>query len=292
MDDKRPSQELMFPVLASRFESELLVPLVDMSMAKVAASSIRPFIELPETSADVAESNEPVELEYDEPKHEDQSLDAIEESPQEPEITEAALLAACDKAYENGFQAGQEALRSEQEAQVEEQKKEHEQGFAQGVEEGRAQALKNHEVELQQQHALLKQVVSQLQIYGETQDHELTDAVVQLVSSITKEMVQAELMLQPEAIQRVVNGAIALLPRTSKQLRIHVNPDDTDKLQDLNLGQEISVEVIADDAQEKGGCRVFCDQSEVDASVGLRMEGYINSVSQFLKADRFPLGRQ
>ncbi len=264
--------EALLPTLSRNATTEPTMPFVELTRTTMAATTAWPF------------STEPEQIVENPPPDE----------PEPPVFTQDDLDAARAAGFDAGLQAAEETCRQATAAHEEALEKQREQGFASGYEQGfskgteagHSEGLREQRVQFQDRQRLLVSLVEQLENHVSSVDEQLTESVIQLVSSLTRELVQAELCLQPDTVRRVIRHAAGLLPRYSSHLRIFVHPEELPGLEGLEVGQDLPFELIADASQERGGCRLLCDQVEIDAGLAERLNRYLDVVRQELREGR------
>ncbi len=266
--------EALFPTLSRKASTEPATPFVELTRTAMAAPTAWPFSTEPEQ---VVENPPPDEAEP-------------------PVFTQDDLDEARAAGYAEGVQATEDAHLRAAAAHEEALEKQREQGFASGYEQGfsrgseagHAEGLREQRARFQDRQQLLASLAEQLEAHVSDVDEQLTEAVIQLVSSMTRELVQAELHLQPDTVRRVIRQAVDLLPRYSTHLRIFVHPEELPGLEGLEVSQDLPFELIADASQERGGCRLLCDQVEIDVGLAERLNRYLDVVRQELRESRGP----
>jgi len=99
----------------------------------------------------------------------------------------------------------------------------------------------------------------------------LEQGLVDLVSQMTRQVIQRELTTDSSQIRHVLREALKLLPMGAENIRIHVHPQDFELVKALRERHEETWRILEDDALQPGGCRVETEQSRIDASVETRM---------------------
>lgn len=143
----------------------------------------------------------------------------------------------------------------------------YEEGFAQGHHDGVTAAR----LELE---PLLNSLAQPLADLDETVMQEL----VTLVTVVARQLVRRELATQPGEIVAVVREAMAALPVASRNVRVHLHPEDAKLVRDaLSLTDEPECEyrIVEDPMQARGGCRVLTENSQIDASTERRLAAVI-----------------
>jgi flagellar assembly protein FliH len=148
-------------------------------------------------------------------------------------------------------------------------------GFATGEKDGfRAGQLKakqEADAALAGKLAQLEQLMGHLMAPIAEQDQELEKALVNLVSQMTRQVIQRELASDSSQIRHVLREALKLLPMGASNVRIHIHPQDFELVKALRERHEESWRILEDDSLQPGGCRVESEHSRIDASVETRM---------------------
>ncbi len=110
---------------------------------------------------------------------------------------------------------------------------------------------------------------------------EMDETVMQelalLVQSVARQLVRREIKTEPGEIVAVVREAMAALPLSARNIRLHLHPEDAQLVRaalSLNEGDQ-HWRVVDDPAQTRGGCRVLTDTSQIDASLETRLSAVI-----------------
>ncbi len=144
-----------------------------------------------------------------------------------------------------------------------------EEGYAAGFAEGQAQAAREN-AELQ---ARIRGVLTQLTNAFADFDEEAERELVHLSVVIAQQLVRRELHTDPGELVPVVREAIGLLPAASRDIRVHVHPDDAPHVQDTLRGgdTEPAIRLVEDPLIARGGCKVETDASRIDATLETRL---------------------
>lgn len=162
--------------------------------------------------------------------------------------------------YEEGYQQGLEAGQRE--------------GLALGEQQNQARIDEAIKTQLQTLNALMTHLTHALN----EQDYQLEQALLQLVKTVSREVVGRDLSLDSSHIMQVIKQALGALPATREHVRIFVSQQDVDLvMQAAEEGGE-NWRVIASNAIEPGGCRVETDHSLVDFTVAERFQQAISHV--------------
>ncbi|MES9886587.1 MAG: FliH/SctL family protein, partial [Candidatus Sedimenticola sp. 6PFRAG1] len=81
----------------------------------------------------------------------------------------------------------------------------------------------------------------------------------------------------PGQIVGVVRDAVAILPVSSRDVRLVVNPDDAQMVREVYevSEQELGWKIVEDPLIARGGCRVMTATSQVDATLESRLNALV-----------------
>ncbi|MCH8496919.1 MAG: flagellar assembly protein FliH [Marinobacter sp.] len=207
----------------------------------------------------------------------------IPQMPEEAEVkplTAAELEAIRDAAVQEGREEGYQAGFAQ--GQEEGQKQGYEVGYQAGEEQGRRQGEQlaaeqtrsQVDASLERLEALMAELVDPIHRH----DDELETALVNLTTTLARAVVYRELRMDSSQIQGVVRQALALLPATQDNVRIHVNPADVPMVQDVASRLEAETVVLEDPDILAGGCKVETRHSLVDFTVEKRFQKAVQSM--------------
>lgn len=153
------------------------------------------------------------------------------------------------------------------------QKKAFEEGYSQGFQKG----IKDGEAAIQTQLQKINNIASFMQKPLAELDEAVIEQLSQLSISIAKKLIRREIKTDPGQIVAVVRETVSALPAGMQNIRVFMNPEDATVLREsMNLVEgEQPWMIVEDPLLSKGGCKVFTDFSEVDASVEARLSGII-----------------
>lgn len=162
------------------------------------------------------------------------------------------------QAHDEGFAEGREAG--------------HQEGHDKGYKAGEKEAKKFQQEQKKRLQTLEQLIDAQAQPL-EQLDDEVQDQMVRLVLTLSRQVVRRELQTQPGEILPVIREAVALLPMSARDVRVHVHPDDHRFLNEL-LGEDESGRawrLVDDPSLTRGGCVVQAERSRVDATLERRL---------------------
>ncbi len=148
-----------------------------------------------------------------------------------------------------------------------------EEGHAAGRAEGLAEAKKEARERMARLDALYDAAARPLQELDEQTEQELA----RLATIVASRVIVRELQLSPGLIAQAVRQAAAALPSATRELRVHVHPDDLVLLQDLGAAERYW-QLIADPKLARGDCQFESERSRLDARVETRLAAMIDAV--------------
>ena len=157
-------------------------------------------------------------------------------------------------------------------------------GWNEGFAAGRNEALLAAEAELQPQRAALQRDATTLRQLLDVIarplsefDHDAEQQLLQLALAVGKQLARRELGADPAQIIAILREAIAALPMNARDIVVKMHPADAavvrERLQQP-LGaapQQSAWELRDDPAQERGGCVVSSEFSQIDAGLDARV---------------------
>ena len=189
-------------------------------------------------------------------------------------LTAADLSAIREAAREEGFREGREA--GYQEGLAQGRASGHEEGLQAGLAEGRELGEKQgHDearADIDSKLERLEQVMADLLLPIQRHEDELETALVNLTTVLARTVVFRELTIDSSQIHKVVRRALAALPSTADNIRIHINPEDCELVREAAARLDTQVSIIEDDDILAGGCKVETRQSLVDFTVEKRFQ--------------------
>jgi flagellar assembly protein FliH len=151
-------------------------------------------------------------------------------------------------------------------------------GLERGIAEGRAQALAELEQMAKPVDAMLR---SLKKLKTEFQNAQRTE-VVDLVGKIARQVIRAELALQPVQMLNLVDEALAAMPPTRDEVEVMLNPEELKRIQELDPKRAKKWNLMADPSLEAGECRVRAGDHEVDAGCQNRLAACMEQVREGL----------
>jgi flagellar assembly protein FliH len=187
---------------------------------------------------------------------------------------DSALAAGYRQGQQDGYDAGYEAARAEGFARGQEE------GVERGLEEGRAQALAHLEEIGQPVDAALKALEKLKSDFKAAQRKEVVD----LVGKIARQVIRAELALQPTQLLALVDEALAAMPPARDSIEVLMNPEELKRVSELDPKRAKKWNLLADPSLEPGEIRVKAGDHEVDAGCQGRLAACMDQVRDGLDA--------
>lgn len=154
-------------------------------------------------------------------------------------------------------------------------------GRERGMEEGRAAALARFDALARPVEAMLEGLAQLKVDLRAAQRNE----VVELVGKIARQVIRAELALQPVQLLALVEEALAVMPPSRDEVEVFLNPEELRRVQELDPKRARKWTLLPDPALEPGECRVRAGDNEVDAGCQGRLAAVMEQVHDQLMAE-------
>ncbi len=153
----------------------------------------------------------------------------------------------------------------------------YQEGFKQGVEDGKAEGLKDIQLRCKR----FDDLIAALSEPFRELDQEVEEQVVGLAMAVARQLFRREMHIDPSHVIGVVREAIQLLPVASQSIEIHLHPEDAVLVREsLSLSDtQPAWKIVEEPLITRGGCRVSTDTSHVDATAESRLNAVIASVA-------------
>ncbi|MCF6323183.1 MAG: flagellar assembly protein FliH [Gammaproteobacteria bacterium] len=150
------------------------------------------------------------------------------------------------------------------------------QGYEEGFAKGKQEGMTAGQASLNQQAQSFAQIAGQLTKPLAELDEEVVNELVILAMTIARHMVRREIKTNPGEIVAVVREAAALLPSTSRTIKIFLHPEDAALLKEsLSITEQGSWELVDDPVLTRGGCRLATENAQLDASIETRLAAVV-----------------
>jgi flagellar assembly protein FliH len=157
--------------------------------------------------------------------------------------------------------------------------------FEQGLSEGRASGRE----EVRQQVERISGMIYDLVKPFEELDAEVERELLTLAMALARQIVRRELKSDPTQIIGIIREAIAALPVASREVRVHLHPEDAAVVRQhlAPTERERAWTIVEDPVMSRGGCQVMTNASRVDARLETRLGAIL---SELLGTERTPDG--
>ncbi len=178
-----------------------------------------------------------------------------EENEPQPLLTAAELEELAQKAQQEGY----------------------EQGRKEGFEYGHREGLESGRREMLERIACLDELIQSLETPFQELDQQVEQELVSLVIAMVRQLVRREVRTDPGHIVGVVREALGILPVNARRIRVLLHPEDAAVVREAyTLGEsDQKWQIIEDPVIQRGGCRVYTEHSQIDATLESRINALI-----------------
>ena len=155
-----------------------------------------------------------------------------------------------------------------------------EEGLDRGYEEGLQRAIAEMGELAKPVDAMLRALKKLKTEYRNAQRKEVVD----LVGKIARQVIRAELALQPVQMLNLVDEALSVMPPTRDDVEVLLNPEELKRIQELDPKRAKKWNLLPDPSLEPGECRVKAGDHEVDAGCQGRLAACMEQVEEGLEA--------
>jgi len=146
---------------------------------------------------------------------------------------------------------------------------------------GHAEGLQSGQEELQSRAARFDQLLVALTKPFDDLDDSVEKQLVELSMTIVKQLFRRELQVDESHVIGVIRDAIKLLPIASRNIQVHLHPDDA-ALVTAALSAvegERAWAIVEDPLIGKGGCTIMTENSRIDAQAESRLNAIISAIT-------------
>lgn len=146
---------------------------------------------------------------------------------------------------------------------------------------GHAEGLQAGEAEVGKRAARFDKLLGALAKPFDELDDTVEKQLVELAMMVVRQLFRRELKLDPTHVIGVVREAIGLLPVASRDVCVHLHPDDAALVREtLSPAEGERAWMIKEDPLvARGGCRISTQNSLVDAQAETRLNAVINAIT-------------
>lgn len=152
-------------------------------------------------------------------------------------------------------------------------------GQEQGRDEGRHETLVAYDQLARPVDAMLKSLKKLRTDYRAAQRKEVVD----LVAKVARQVIRAELALQPVQIMALVDETLASMPPTREEIDVFLNPEELKRISELDPKRAKRWNLIPDARLDPGECRIKAGDNEVDAGCHQRLAAVMEQVDNQLQ---------
>ena len=112
-------------------------------------------------------------------------------------------------------------------------------------------------------------------------DEMVEKQLVELSMAVVRQLFRREIRIDPSHVIGVVREAIQLLPVASRNVQLHLHPDDAALVRESlsPADGDLAWAIVEDPLISKGGCRVTTENSQIDATAEARLQAVISSIA-------------
>ena len=152
----------------------------------------------------------------------------------------------------------------------------HKEAFEQGLAEGRAAGR----AEIRAQVERLSGMFYDLARPFEVLDTEVERELLTLAMALARQIVRRELKTDPTQIIGIIREAIAALPVATRDVRVHLHPEDAAVVKQhlAPTENERAWGIIEDPVMARGGCQITTATSRIDARLETRLGAIVSEL--------------
>lgn len=145
---------------------------------------------------------------------------------------------------------------------------------------GYAKGLQAGEHEINTRLERLDELLRALTRPFEDLDDIVEEQLVDLAIAIAKQLFRREIQIDPSHVIGVVRETIPLLPIASRNIKVHLHPDDAALVLESfsQAGDDAAWSIVQDPLVTRGGCRVSSDNSQIDAQAETRFQLIVDAI--------------
>lgn len=154
------------------------------------------------------------------------------------------------------------------------------QAYDEAFQKGHAEGVAAGEALIRQRAARYDELLRALVKPFDRLDESVEKQLVELAIAMVKQLFRREVKINPTHVIGVVREAVQLLPISSRNVQVHLHPDDASLVRDsLSPAEgEPAWNIVEDPLITLGGCRITTDNSQIDATAEARLQSVINNV--------------
>lgn len=127
-----------------------------------------------------------------------------------------------------------------------------------------------------------EQLLQALEVHARELEARRREELLMLVEKVARQVIRVELTLHPTQLLTLVEEAIAGLPSAPAQLKVHLNPEEFARLQDVEPDKVREWGLTADAELELGECRIITETAEMDIGCQHRLDQCLGGLKSSL----------
>lgn len=178
-----------------------------------------------------------------------------------------------EKGYQEGLLQGQEAGRSDG----------YDLGREDGLRTGRDEGRLLGRQAFDEAARPLSAVSQQLQSFMQELERKRREQLLELVKKVSQQVIRCELTLNPTQLLTLAEEALAALPGEQSGVQVLLNPEEYQRIKDLQPERVAQWRLVPDERLALGECRVVTEQAEADIGCQQRLDACVETLSEHLK---------
>jgi flagellar assembly protein FliH len=152
----------------------------------------------------------------------------------------------------------------------------HAEAFAQGLAEGREAGRGEVRAQVDKLAGMFYDLAKPFEVLNAAVEHEL----LTLAMALARQIVRRELKTDPTQIIGIIRDAIAALPVATRDVRVHLHPEDAAVVKQhlAPTENERAWNIIEDPVMARGGCQITTATSRIDARLETRLGSILSEL--------------
>lgn len=202
------------------------------------------------------------------------------------QIPQIALQQRLEDGFQQGIQQGyDEGFRQGiEQGKLQGGHEGHKEGFLKGLTEGASEGKQSFVDAARPVHDLLEK----LMLWQNNKEREHREQICELVQKVAQRVIRAELTLVPQQILALIDETLDSLPGKAEHVVVHLNPDDLNRITQINSDLPPAWRLVPDSQLPIGGCQLVTEFAEADVGCDARLETCMQNVREHLLNDAKP----
>ena len=158
------------------------------------------------------------------------------------------------------------------------------QAYDEGFALGKKEAFEQTKQELEINAASIRSIIEMLSEPLKELDDDIVHQLSELSMVVAKQVIRRELHTEQGEIVGIVREAMNALPASTRKITLNIHPEDAElvrnafSLGDESESDELRWKIIEDPMITRGGCKIFSENSRIDATVDARLNRVISTL--------------